>query len=105
MPAPDVQLNWPITDSQPTPGNPVPSDLPSWVLLHREKSTSRKPSQPVYSGSWIFSQLPDTGGGTFCPLRTVWSVLRPLLEGGGTVRNGLGTGGGTRLPCGLQYQS
>ncbi|CAI9600229.1 unnamed protein product, partial [Staurois parvus] len=82
MPAPDVQLNWPITDSQPAPGNPVPSDLPSWVLLHKEKSTSRKPSQPVFSGSWIFSQLPDPGGGTFCPLRTVWSVLRPLLEGG-----------------------
>ncbi|CAI9608895.1 unnamed protein product, partial [Staurois parvus] len=85
MPAPDVQLNWPITDSQPTPGNPVPSDLPSWVLLRKEKSTSRKPSQPVYSGSWIFSQLPDPGGGTFCPLRTVWSVLRPLLEGGGVL--------------------
>ncbi|CAI9549348.1 unnamed protein product [Staurois parvus] len=51
MPAPDVQLDWPITDSQPAPGNPVPCDLPSWVLLHREKSTSssRKPSQPVYS--------------------------------------------------------
>ncbi|CAI9560806.1 unnamed protein product [Staurois parvus] len=71
MPAPDVQLNWPITDSQPAPGNPVPSDLPSWVLLHKEKSTSRKPIQPVYTGSWIFSQLPDPGGGTFCPLRTV----------------------------------
>ncbi|CAI9539750.1 unnamed protein product [Staurois parvus] len=83
MPAPDVQLNWPITDSQPAPGNPVSSDLPSWVLLHKEKSTSRRPSQPVYSGSRIFSQLPDPGGGTFCPLRTVWSVLRPLLEGGG----------------------
>ncbi|CAI9617647.1 unnamed protein product [Staurois parvus] len=32
--------------------------------------------------SLIFRQLPDPGGGTFCPFRTVWSVLRPLLEGG-----------------------
>ncbi|CAI9602316.1 unnamed protein product, partial [Staurois parvus] len=32
--------------------------------------------------SLISRQLPDPGGGTFCPARTVWSVLRPLLEGG-----------------------
>ncbi|CAI9621359.1 unnamed protein product, partial [Staurois parvus] len=32
--------------------------------------------------SLISRQLPDPGGGTLCPARTVWSVLRPLLEGG-----------------------
>ncbi|CAI9581867.1 unnamed protein product [Staurois parvus] len=82
MPLPAAQPDVPAPDAQPASGNLVSSNLPSCSLLQKDRSISRRPSQSLDSGSGMSSQLPDPGGGTFGPLRTVWSVLRPLLEGG-----------------------